>query len=140
MIGLILPLIVRMGVPERFQRLAAWAGIVVGAIALAGLLWGAWSLWLDSVRDDAVRAEQDKREAIAAEAGQQSAEERADAALKNVMAEQARETAIAKADASEAAKAPEARSTVSAQDRALNCDRLRQAGLTGGAKYKELCR
>lgn len=36
MIALILPLIARIGVPERFQRIAAWIGLVMAAVAL---LW-----------------------------------------------------------------------------------------------------
>lgn len=115
--------------PEIVWPILAFAAIVGGVI-----------LW-DRIDDAQVVKEiEDKRAITSAKAGQQSAEDRSDAALRNIMSEQARETAIAKAEASEAAKPVEARSTLSAQDRALNCDRLRQAGLTSGPNYRELCR
>jgi high-affinity Fe2+/Pb2+ permease len=57
----LLALAVRWGVPERFQRLAAWVMGVVAVIALLGLLWGGWHLWLARhdraiVRDDRAAA------------------------------------------------------------------------------------
>jgi len=117
------------GLPEIVWPILALVAIVGGVI-----------LW-DRIDDAQVVKEiEDKRALNSAKAGQQSAEDRSDAALRNIMSEQARETAIAKAEASEAAKPVEARSTLSAQDRALNCERLRQAGLTSGPNYRELCR
>ncbi|WP_285020215.1 hypothetical protein [Novosphingobium sp. fls2-241-R2A-195] len=116
------------GVPEIVWPVLALALIVGGVI-----LWDRY--------DDAQVVEKINREraAASAQAGVESAEDRADRVRIDLENKQARELAIARAEASEAAKAPEARSTVSAQDRALNCERLRQAGLTGGAKYRELC-
>lgn len=117
------------GVPEIVWPILALAVIVGGVI-----IWDRY--------DDAKVVEKINREraAASAQAGVESAEDRADRVRVDLENNQARELAIARAEASEAAKAPEARSTVSAQERALNCERLRQAGLTGGAKYKELCR
>jgi len=111
-----------------------WPVLALAAIVGGVLLWDRW--------DDAQVVEKINREraAASAQAGVESAEDRADRVRVDLENKQARELAIARAEASEAAKAPEARSTLSAQDRALNCERLRQAGLTGGAKYKELCR
>ena len=123
----------------------AWAWIkglpeIVWPILAFAAIFGGVILW-DRIDDAQVVKEiEDKRALNSAKAGQQSAEDRSDAALRNIMSEQARETAIAKAEASEAAKPLEARSTLSAQDRALNCERLRQAGLTSGPNYRELCR
>lgn len=46
MIAFLLPLVARLGVPERLQRAAAWIATALALAALAGLLWGAWGLWL----------------------------------------------------------------------------------------------
>ena len=117
------------GLPEVVWWIAAALAIVAAAYAF------------DTFNDrEAVEAADAKRVQASIPAVNQSAEERADDAIRNVLAEKEREAAIAKAEVSEAQKAPEARSTVSAQDRALNCARLRQAGLTTGPKFKELCR
>lgn len=124
--------------------LAAWRWIkdlpeVVWWIA-AALAIVAAAYVFDAFNDrEAVEAADAKRAQASIPAVNQSAEERADDAIRNVLAEKDREAAIAKAEVSEAQKAPEARSTVSAQDLALNCARLRQAGLTAGPKFKELC-
>lgn len=116
------------GLPEVVWWIAAALAIV--AIAYA----------FDTFNDrEAVEVADAKRAQASIPAVNQSAEERADDAIRNVMAEKDREAAIAKAEVSETQKVPEARSTVSAQDRALNCARLRQAGLTAGPKFKELC-
>jgi hypothetical protein len=111
-----------------------WPVLALAAIVGGVLLWDRW--------DDAQVVEKinQDRAAASAQAGVESAEDRADRVRVDLENKQARELAIARAEASEASKAPEARSTLSAQDRALNCERLRQAGLTGGTKYKELCR
>lgn len=111
---------------------AWWIGAIVALIAAAFVF--------DFFNDRAAVATADAKRAQASiPAVNQSAEERADDAIRNVMADKDREAAIAKADLAEAQKAPTVRSTVSAQDKALNCVRLRQAGLTAGPKFKELC-
>lgn len=116
------------GLPEVIWWIAAALAIVAAAYVF------------DTFNDrEAVEAADAKRAQASIPAVNQSAEERADDAIRNVLAEKDREAAIAKAEVSEAKKAPEARSTVSAQDQALNCARLRQAGLTTGPKFKELC-
>jgi len=79
-------------------------------------------------------------EAKASDARERSAEDRAQDAVNNLIAEQEREAAIAKAEASEGAKAPEQRAALSPQELALNCARLKQAKLTDSPAYKELCR
>lgn len=43
---LLLALVARWGVPERFQRLAAGFAGVVAALLLLGALYGGWRLWL----------------------------------------------------------------------------------------------
>lgn len=133
MIGLLAPLLLRIGIPERLHRWATYAALAVLTIAL---------VWWWFARHDAkvIERHEGKREATAAKAEVKSAEERVVEAFENQRLRDQREAAIAKAEASEAAKPAEARSTLSAQDRALNCQRLRDAGLTGGAKFKELCR
>lgn len=116
------------GLPEIVWWIAAALAIVAAAYAF------------DAFNDrEAVEAADAKRAQASIPAVNQSAEERADDAIRNMLSEKDREAAIAKAEVAEAHKPPEARSTLSAQDRALNCARLRQAGLTSGPKYKELC-
>lgn len=46
MIGLLLPIIARLGVPERFQKLAAWVALILAAIAL---LWLAKTIYDRSI-------------------------------------------------------------------------------------------
>ena len=111
----------------------AWWIVAIAALIVAAFVF-------DFFNDRAAVANADANRAQASiPAVNQSAEERADDAIRNVMADKDREAAIAKAELAEAEKPPAARSTVSAQDQALNCVRLRQAGLIGGPKYKELC-
>lgn len=43
-IAWLLPLIARAGVPERFQKLAAYAALILGIIVLCGLVAAAWAL------------------------------------------------------------------------------------------------
>jgi hypothetical protein len=117
------------------KALPEWAWWIAAILALIAAAFA-----FDFFNDRAAVAEADaKRVQASIPAVNQSAEERADDAIRNVMAEKEREAAIAKAELADAQRAPEERSTVSAQDQALNCARLRQAGLTDGQKYKELC-
>lgn len=121
------------GLPAGIRRAALWIALALLTIAL---------IWWWFARHDAkvIERYEDKREAAAATATVKSAEERAVDALANQMTRDQREAAIAIAEASEAAKAPEARATVAPQNRALNCARLKQAGLTGDAAYREACK
>lgn len=117
------------------KALPEWAWWIVVVVVLIAAAFA-----LDIFNDRAAVAGADaKRVQDSIPAVNQSAEERADDAIRNVMADKDREAAIAKADLAEAQKSPAARSTVSAQDQALNCTRLRHAGLTAGPKFKELC-
>lgn len=47
----LIPLIARLGIAQRFQKLAAWIATIIGAVMLCGALYGAWHLWLSN-RDD----------------------------------------------------------------------------------------
>lgn len=117
------------------KGLPEWAWWIVAIVALVVA-----AFVFDFFNDRAaVEVSDAKRVQASIPAVNQSAEERADDAIRNVMADKEREAAIAKAELAEAEKPPAARSTVSAQDQALNCTRLRQVGLTAGPKYKELC-
>jgi hypothetical protein len=44
MIAFLLPILARWGVPEPLRKLAAYAALVVGFLALCGLVVGAWAL------------------------------------------------------------------------------------------------
>ncbi|WP_159975911.1 MULTISPECIES: hypothetical protein [unclassified Novosphingobium] len=132
MIAFVAPLLVRIGIPERLHRALAY---VVLAVAAVLLVW--WAVRTYDAR--VIERYDDKREAAASGAREKSAEERAADAMTGLIVSQERETAIAKAEASEAAKPPEARATVAPQNRALNCARLKQAGMTESAAYREVC-
>lgn len=58
MIGLIVPLILRAGVPQRFARIAAWivAGIIV--LALCGAAVALFREWIAHGKEEAVRVDQ----------------------------------------------------------------------------------
>lgn len=133
MIGLLL----RLGIPERLHRAAMWAGLAVLCIAL---IW----LWLNFHDAKVVEQHEDARQAAATDATVKSAEERADDAIQGLVVEQARETAIAKAEASEAAKPIEQRAVLPPTTIALNCARLlhaySSAELAKMAAYQEHCK
>lgn len=122
-----------------FTALPRGLKVALAAFAVMALLGVVWAIWLGNHDSAVIERHEDKREAAAAGATVKSAEERAVDALANQMARDQREAAIAVAEASEAAKAPEARATVAPQNRALNCARLKQAGLTGDAAYRDKC-
>jgi len=131
-IAFLAPWLIRIGIPERFHRAAMWAALALLAIAA---VW----IWF-AVHDAAVIDRHEvKREAAASGARELSAEERSADAITGMLSAQERETAIAKAEESEAAKPPEARATLAPQAQALNCARLKQAGLTDSAAYREVC-
>lgn len=119
-------------------RALAWAKLAPWALLLTSLLIGAWAIWLANHDSAVIERHQTKIQQLDAPASEKAADERITDAFKNQRLRDQRDAAIAKAEALEAAKAPEARATVAPQNRALNCDRLREAGLTGGA-YKEIC-
>ena len=133
MIALLIPIFIRWGFTQRLAKIAAWAVVVLTILAVLAVI----KVNYDS---NVIERHEDKREAAAAGATVKSAEERAVDALANQMARDQREAAIAVAEVSEAAKAPEARATVAPQSRALNCARIKQAGLTGDAAYREACK
>lgn len=54
MIGWILPLIARLGVPQGLQRLVGWVTLAAGAIAVLGLLWAVHGWWVGRRIDAAV--------------------------------------------------------------------------------------
>lgn len=129
----IAPLLLRLGIPERLHRFVAYAALALIAIAL---IW--W--WFRAHDAKVIERHETKRTEASSAAAVKSADERVVDAFENQRLRDQRDAAIAKAEVAEAAKPAEARSTLSAQDVALNCARLRQAGLTGGARYKEMCR
>ncbi|MFD2134572.1 hypothetical protein ACFSLT_03830 [Novosphingobium resinovorum] len=87
------------------------------------LLW--WLVHQHNAR--VIERHEEKRETAANHARERSAEERADDAVQNIIADHARETEIAKAAASEAVKGPKQRATLPPTSVALNCQRMRQA-------------
>lgn len=120
--------------------------VKLGLAALVGVLlaWALWSLWLGNHDEAVIDRHEDKRNEAAAPASEKAATERADDALLNAELRAERDEAIAKAEALEAAKAPEARATIAPTTVALNCARLRQAYTAGElakmAGYREACR
>lgn len=135
-------------VPERFQRLIAWIlaaiALLVLVAALVAAVWAGTKLWLHFHDAKVVEQHEEARQAAAKDATVKSAEERADDAVQGLIVEQARETAIAKAEASEAAKPVDQRAVLPPTTMALNCARLLHAySSTELAKmpaYQEHCR
>lgn len=119
------------------------------AFALAAVAWAkalpSWLKWLAvgiagsiaivtvaligvHVHDASViKASDDKRAAATIPATNRAAEDRAQDAINNAIQTQDDELAIAKAEASEAAKPPEERATIAPTTVALGCQRLRRA-------------
>lgn len=135
-------------VPERFQRVVAWIiaalAFLLILLALAGTVWGGVKLWMHFHDAKVVERHEEKREAAAADAREISAEERAIDAVTNFQAEREREEAIAKAEATEAAKPPEARAVVPPTTIARRCAQLLRTysseQLAKMAAYQEKCR
>jgi hypothetical protein len=135
-------------VPERFQRFIAWmlAGfaLLVLVAALVAAVWAGTKLWLHFHDAKVVEQHEDARQAAATDATVKSAEKRSADAIQGLVVEQARETAIAKAEASEAARPIEQRAILPPTTIALNCARLLHAySSTELAKmpaYQEHCR
>lgn len=137
MIGLIAPLLVRIGIPERLHRAVIW-------VALAALCAVLVAWWFARHDAKVIERHEVKREASASDARELSAEERAADAMEGLIVEQARERDIAKAAASEAAKPPEQRAALPPTSVALNCNRLLRsysaAELAKMPAYQEKCR
>lgn len=135
-------------VPERFQRGVAWilAGFALLALvaALVATVWGGARLWMRFHDAEVVEGHEEKRGAAASGAREISAEERAIDAVTNFQAEREREEAIAKAEATEAAKPPELRAVVPPTTIARRCAQLLRTysseQLAKMAAYQEKCR
>lgn len=78
----LLGLAARIGVAPRFQRLAAWAFLLLAAVALIFAVRAAWRGWLAD-RDAAVIQSHDKDLTIEAAARVTAADRAADAAMRN---------------------------------------------------------
>lgn len=112
MIGLVLSLLGRWGVPERVRKPVACIG---GAVLALMLLWGAKALYDRSV----IREHEAERAARTIEARDDAADERATDTIRNTQSEKELHDAI---DA-----APEG-GALSPAARALACERLRKLG------------
>lgn len=77
----LLGLAARLGVAPRFQRLAAWALLILAVVALAFAARAAWRGWLAD-RDEAVVQSHDKDLTIEAAARVTAADRVADAAMR----------------------------------------------------------
>lgn len=106
--------------PAWVKKLAAWASL---AIAAALLLWAAW----EALKGWIIEEEDEDRAVASMEQHNASAEQRAIDAVVNIAAENARESAVATAEASEAAKPASERAKLPPTTKALNCARMRQA-------------
>lgn len=124
MIGAIVTQFAAWGLPEPLRRIAAWATVVVGVIAL---LWSAKAIYDASV----IEGHETDRTITSMEQHNASAEQRAIDAVVNIAAENARESAVATAEASEAAKPASERAKLPPTTKALNCARMRQAYTKG---------
>lgn len=129
---MIAALLLRLGIPERLHRALTYVAIAL--VCLAVIWW-----WFRQHDAKVIERHQDEIQRKDAPASERAAEDRAQDTINNVIAEKSREAEIAKAEAAEQAKAPEARATIPPQNRALNCERLRRAGMTGEKVYREVC-
>ena len=136
MIGLIAPLLLRIGIPERLHRVVSYVALSVLTIVL---LW-----WLVRQYDAAVIERHDQKRESAASAGREkSAEEAVVDAFTNLRERDERDHDIATAEASEAVKPPEARAAVPPTTLARRCRQFRQAytaeQLAKMPEFKEKC-
>lgn len=76
MIGLLIPVVARMGVPSRVQRVAAWMLLLVVVVLLVIAAGAWWRSTLRQERDEAVRLD---RQDVAAEAANRVMEATAEA-------------------------------------------------------------
>lgn len=76
MIALLIPIVARMGVPERVQRVAAWLLVLV-IFALVAIAIGAW--WRSTLRSERNEAVRLDRQDVAAEAANRVIEATAEA-------------------------------------------------------------
>lgn len=106
-----------LGVPEPLRKVAAWAALV---LAVFLLLWGAKAAYDASV----IRDHEKDQTVKAIDALDQSAEDRANDAITNILKDKDRNDAINSAPTG---------GTLSPAERALNCERLRQLGRTPAA-------
>lgn len=79
---LLLGLAARLGVAPRFQRLVAWAILILVVLALAFAAHAAWRGWIAD-RDEAVVTSHDKDLTIEAAARVTAADRAADAAMRS---------------------------------------------------------
>lgn len=124
------------GVPEAIRKPLAWIALVVVAVALG--------VGLRAAYDASVIADHESDRTVdAIEAYDDSATTRAIDAVKNLRAEDTRGAAIEKAEATEKAKPPEARATVTPQTRAFLCASMReeytQRELSRMKAFQEYC-
>lgn len=116
----LLPLFARVGIPKRFQRLAAWIALGIALIALLSLG--------KCVYDRKLIADHEaQREAAASAAREQAAEEQAADTLRNARNEKDLHDAIN--------QAPPGDGRISPAAHALACERLRKIG-----RIPEACR
>ncbi len=101
-----------LGIPEPLRKAAAWAALIIAAIAL---LWAAKTAYDASVIDE----HEQERSIEAIEAREQAASERAADTITATTNDKDRNDAITSAPTGGA---------LSPAERALNCERLRQLG------------
>lgn len=115
----------------------------VGTLAVIGIVLGAVALWLSAHDADVIDDHLSEQRQLDIEARSDSAEDRAYDAIQGIIEKGQRQEAIDAADKAEQAKPPEQRATLSPQDRALACVRLRQnytpKELAAMPAYKENC-
>lgn len=106
-----------LGVPEPLRKAAAWAALVLAALAI---LWAAKAAYDASV----IRDHEKDQTVKSIDALDQSAEDRANDAITNILNDKDRNDAINTAPTG---------GSLSPAERALNCERLRQLGRTPAA-------
>lgn len=116
MLGLLLPLVLKLGVPSRLAAPVAKGALVVAGVAL---LIGGFLLWDHFDDRAAVREHEVERELNAADARETAADERVADAITNAKTEQEMHDAIDNAPTG---------GELSPAARALSCERLRKLG------------
>jgi hypothetical protein len=116
MIGFLLPVLARWGVPERVRKPLATAALIVAAFAFLAALWGIW-LWQHD--KGVIEAHEAEREARAGEARETAADERVKDAIRDTANEKDLHDAIDTAPTG---------GELSPAARALACERLRKLG------------
>lgn len=119
-IPFILKFLDSIGIPEPFQKILQWVVLVALAV---GAFFAVKAIYDASVVEDY----ENKRTITSVESHNSAAEERAYDKMRELMDDQRREEAIAKAEAEQLKLPPERRDKLPATTLAANCQKMREA-------------